>query len=60
MRGHTLIWNENMPDWVQAMSGAEVRRLFGEHADMVAGHCAGKLQSWDIVNEPFWPAQGKI
>ena len=60
VRGHTMIWNENIPAWVKALSSAETRRLFDGHIDAVAGHCAGKIQSWDVVNEPFWPAHGKM
>lgn len=59
MRGHTLIWNDNAPDWLKRLSGREVERVFDEHIDRVCERYAGQLQSWDVVNEPFWPMQGK-
>jgi endo-1,4-beta-xylanase len=54
LRGHTLIWNDNLPDWVSRLSGAELRRVFDEHLETVVPHYAGRLQSWDVVNEPFY------
>ena len=55
LRGHTLIWNDNAPDWLKRLSGREVERVFDEHIDRVVERYAGKLHSWDVVNEPFWP-----
>jgi endo-1,4-beta-xylanase len=59
MRGHTLIWNDNAPDWLKRLSGREVERVFDEHIDRVCERYAGQLQSWDVVNEPFWPMDGQ-
>jgi endo-1,4-beta-xylanase len=55
LRGHTLIWNDNVPSWVKRLSLREIERVFDEHVETVASRYAGKLQSWDVVNEPFWP-----
>jgi endo-1,4-beta-xylanase len=55
VRGHTLAWNENLPDWVKTLSAAEAERVFDEHIDKVVSRYAGRIQSWDVVNEPFWP-----
>ncbi|MBY0612792.1 MAG: endo-1,4-beta-xylanase [Beijerinckiaceae bacterium] len=54
-RGHTLIWNENAPDWLKAKSKAEKARVFDEHIDKVTERYVGKIDVWDVVNEPFWP-----
>ncbi len=54
MRGHTLIWNDFMPDWTRRLSAAEMERLLDQHIDAVAGRYAGRVQSWDVVNEPIW------
>ena len=59
MRGHTLIWNDNAPDWLKRLSGREVERVFDEHIERVCERYAGQLQSWDVVNEPFWPMGGQ-
>jgi endo-1,4-beta-xylanase len=59
VRGHTLIWNDNAPDWLKRLSGREVERVFDEHIEVVVARYAGKLHSWDVVNEPFWPMDGQ-
>jgi endo-1,4-beta-xylanase len=55
MRGHCLIWNEWNPAWVKNMSTSERRVFFDSYIEEVVARYRGKLQSWDIVNEPFWP-----
>lgn len=55
MRGHCLIWNEWVPAWVKVMSANERRTYFDSYIEEVVARYAGQLQSWDIVNEPFWP-----
>jgi endo-1,4-beta-xylanase len=55
MRGHCLIWNEWNPAWVKNMSTSERRVFFDSYIEEVVTRYRGKLQSWDIVNEPFWP-----
>lgn len=55
LRGHTLIWNDSATGWLKRLSLAEIEREFDRHVDRVAERYAGKLHSWDVVNEPFWP-----
>src|SRR3984893_6984814 len=55
MRGHCLVWNEWNPDWVKNMSASERRMFFDSYIEEVVARYSGKLQSLDIVNEPFWP-----
>jgi endo-1,4-beta-xylanase len=55
MRGHCLVWNEWNPDWVKNMSASDRRMFFDSYIEEVVSRYSGKLQSWDIVNEPFWP-----
>ena len=47
------------PQWLRRKSGREIQYIFDQHIDKVAGRYAGKLHSWDVVNEPFWPGHGK-
>jgi endo-1,4-beta-xylanase len=54
-RGHTLIWNENAPDWLKAKSAREKAMVFDAHIERVVQRYVGELQVWDVVNEPFWP-----
>ncbi len=37
------------------MSGAEREKFFDLYIEEVAARYVGKLHSWDVVNEPFWP-----
>ena len=59
IRGHNLIWNEWNPPWVAKLS--KDRRIYWleRHIDEVVGRYAGRIQSWDVVNEPFWAGHGK-
>ena len=54
VRGHTLIWNDWPAPWLKGLSRAQTVRAFDDHLDRVVPHFAGRLQSWDVVNEPFW------
>ncbi len=58
LRGHCLAWNESRPDWLTALSAREKRTALERHIDETAGRYAGALESWDVVNEPFWPGHG--
>lgn len=57
-RGHTLIWNYSPPPWLKGKSSAEIERIFEDHLEIVASRYAGAMESWDVVNEPFWPDHG--
>ena len=57
VRGHTLIWHDALPAWVAPQLDAENgRKIMTDHIAKVAGHFAGKLYSWDVVNEVLDPA----
>jgi len=55
VHGHTLVWHKQLPEWLTKMEGdAETfRGLLQRHIRTVAGHFAGELVSWDVVNEAF-------
>lgn len=55
MRGHCLIWNEWVPAWIKNKSIAEREAFFDSYIEDVVSRYVGKLHSWDVVNEPFWP-----
>ena len=57
-RGHNLIWNDNNPDWLKRLRPAEVAGVLDAHIDETVGRYAGRMHSWDVVNEPFWPDGG--
>jgi endo-1,4-beta-xylanase len=52
MRGHTLVWHSALPSWFASMVNAQnAQQILTDHITAVATHYAGKLHSWDVVNE---------
>jgi endo-1,4-beta-xylanase len=60
VRGHNLCWHEALPSWFAAtVTKDNAQQLLTEHIRTVAGRYAGKLQSWDVVNEAIDPKSGR-
>jgi endo-1,4-beta-xylanase len=55
VRGHTLVWDEQLPGWLTAhtWSAAELTKVLTTHIDTVVGRYRGRVESWDVVNEPL-------
>jgi len=55
VRGHTLVWHRQLPDWLTTggFTGPQVLQLMTEHIGAEAGRYAGEVVAWDVVNEPF-------
>ncbi|MDQ1293135.1 MAG: endo,4-beta-xylanase, partial [Actinomycetota bacterium] len=54
LRGHTLVWHQQLPSWVsQERSAAEQRQVLLDHVTTQAEHFAGSVAQWDVVNEPL-------
>ena len=55
VRGHTLVWHNQLPTWLTTgtYSPEELRAILENHVRTVAGHFAGDIQQWDVVNEIF-------
>jgi endo-1,4-beta-xylanase len=56
VNGHTLVWHQQCPDWFFNDGGGIASRelvlaRLRAHIAAVAGHFAGKMKSWDVVNE---------
>lgn len=52
VNAHTLIWHSQLPAFVRNMKNVDsVRRFFNDHITTVASRYAGKVYSWDVVNE---------
>lgn len=53
VRGHTLVWHQQLPGWLTGGSwaAAEADSLLRAHIATVAGRYAGRLVAWDVVNE---------
>ena len=56
VRGHTLVWHDALPAWVAPqLTAGNGPATMTDHIRKVAGHFAGKLYSWDVVNEVLDP-----
>ncbi len=52
LRGHNLCWHEALPEWFAATATRQnARELLTGHIRTVAGRYAGRIHSWDVVNE---------
>jgi endo-1,4-beta-xylanase len=52
LRGHALVWYQGVPKWFDSkVSSVNVEQILQEHIRSVASRYAGKMQSWDVVNE---------
>ncbi len=68
VRGHTLVWGRTNgpPTWLDAElaaaadSAAHLHDLMLDHIDTVAGRYAGRIESWDVVNEPLAFTSGAL
>jgi len=51
-RGHTLVWHQSLPDWFgNHVNQQNARAVLEKHINTVVGRYAGKMHSWDVVNE---------
>ena len=56
VNGHTLVWHAQTPEWFFQDNGRPAGRelllsRMRAHIQEVAGRFAGRIQSWDVVNE---------
>jgi endo-1,4-beta-xylanase len=52
LRGHTLVWHESLPGWFkETVNHQNAQQFLQQHIQKVVGHYAGKMHSWDVVNE---------
>jgi len=60
LRGHNLLWYHRTPDWFFDLPdrAAQERAVF-DHIQQLAGRYRGRVHSWDVVNEPIEPKDGR-
>lgn len=53
VRGHTLVWHIENPDWLttQTWTKEQALAILENHIKTVVGHYKGKVYAWDVVNE---------
>ncbi len=59
-RGHTLVWEAALPSWFESTVNARnAKSILLDHISTVVRHYAGKMHSWDVVNEAFRIEDGR-
>ncbi len=55
VRGHPLVWDEQLPEWVEDgdWSASELKKILRDHIRAVVGRYRGRVDEWDVVNEPL-------
>lgn len=54
VKGHTLVWFRQLPNWVQQLnSTANVRSAMLNHIQTVVSRFRGRVVAWDVVNEAW-------
>jgi endo-1,4-beta-xylanase len=52
LRGHPLVWHEALPKWLpEVLSSENAEQILINHIETVVGRYAGRIHSWDVVNE---------
>jgi endo-1,4-beta-xylanase len=60
LRGHNLLWYHRTPSWYFDLpSTHEQERAVVRHIEELAGRYRGRIHSWDVVNEPIEPKDGR-
>ncbi|AFY93871.1 endo-1,4-beta-xylanase [Chamaesiphon minutus] len=60
MRGHPLVWHEFLPDWVAAtVTKDNAKQILTNHVETIVKRYAGKIHSWDVVNEGIDISKGR-
>src|SRR5437868_5189257 len=60
LRGHNLLWYHRTPNWFfDLTSREEIESAIVERIRRLAGRYRGMVHSWDVVNEPIEPKDGR-
>jgi endo-1,4-beta-xylanase len=60
LRGHNLLWYHRTPRWFFDLpSPAAKERAVVARIEAMAGRYRGRVHSWDVVNEPIEPKDGR-
>lgn len=53
VHGHTLVWHQQLPQWIEQgqLTPADARTALHDHILAVVGRYKGRIAEWDVVNE---------
>ena len=70
VRGHNLCWHSQLPAWISAgltngiangtFTRASLQAILKNHITTIVTRYKGKVQQWDVVNEPFNDGTGTL
>ena len=59
LRGHNFVWHRQLPKWFESyVTKDNAEQVLVNHIEQVGGRYAGKIQSWDVVNEAIQVSDG--
>ena len=59
-RGHALVWYQALPKWFKTtVNSQNAEEILINHIKTVVGHYAGRMHSWDVVNEAIQLSDGR-
>lgn len=55
VRGHTLVWHQQVPQWVSKgqFTTSQLASILHDHISTEVSHFGAKVYAWDVVNEAF-------
>ena len=60
IRGHNLCWHRQLPRWfADYATTTNASEILHTHIEKVAGRYAGRMHSWDVVNEAVHVTDGR-
>jgi endo-1,4-beta-xylanase len=62
VRADHLVWHSSLPAWLTNgnFTAAQLNQILHDHIAAVGGHYAGKVYSWEVVNEAVADGGGKL
>ena len=58
VRGHTLVWHQQLAPWVAGLSGEALHAAMLRHITNEVSHWKGRISQWDVLNEAFADGRG--
>ncbi|HEX9679449.1 MAG TPA: endo-1,4-beta-xylanase, partial [Candidatus Saccharimonadales bacterium] len=53
VHGHTLVFAKSNPSWMTDAPKKDLPKIMTEHITNVVEHFKGRINTWDVVNEPL-------